>query len=217
MAAASHLLSVCIAASPGKDDIGLPAAPPESPPKTLLALVLRWPESSPRLSRPRRRCCARASMLPTERHSCRSGRTTHGSAESYSAWHTHIACVGVVVLYQWGFWPSPACPRTYLLTSMIKARPLPSSAFCCAPSLVLRASRTPSWLRAISAIRPYTPGLCPTRLPGRVSPVPRCSVPTCRRLRPRGGPALVPVQSAVCCLRREMSGSALPNTFRLTL
>ena len=38
-----------------------------------------------------------------------------------------------------------------------------------------------------------------------------------RRPRPRGGPAFVPVQNAVCCLRREMSGSALPNTFRLTM
>jgi hypothetical protein len=39
----------------------------------------------------------------------------------------------------------------------------------------------------------------------------------CRRPRPRRGPASVPVQNAVCCLRREMSGSALPNTFRLTM
>ena len=217
MAAASHLPSVCIAASPGKDDIGLPSALPESPPETPLALVVRWPRSSPRLPPPRRRCCALASMLPTERHSCRSGRTTHGTAASYSAWHTHIACVGVVVLYQPGFWPFPACPRTYLPTSMIKARPLPSSALSCAPSQVLRTSRTPSWLRAFSAIRLYTPGLCPTWLPGRVSPVPPCSVPTCRRLRPRGGPAPVPFQDAVCCLRRDMSGSALPNTFRLII
>ena len=217
MAAASHLLSVCIAASPGKDDIGLPAALPESPPETPPALVVRWPGSSPRLPLPRRRCCALASMLPTERHSCRSGRTTHGTAVSYSAWHTPIACVGVVVLFHRGFWPFPACPRTYLLTSMIKARPLPSSALSCTPSSVLRTSRTPSRLRALSAIRPYTPGLCPTRLPGRVSPVPRCSVPTCHRLRPRGGPASVPFQDAVCCLRRDMSGSALPNTFRLII
>jgi len=81
----------------------------------------------------------------------------------------------------------------------------------------LWASRTPSRLRAISAIRPYTPGLYPTRLPGRASPVPRCSFPTCHRLRPRGGPASVPIQDAVCCLHRDMSGSALPNTFRLTI
>jgi len=217
MAAASHPPSVCIAASPGKDDIGLPSALPESPTETPPALVLRWLGSSPHLPLPRRRCCAPASMLPIERHSYGSGRTTHGTAASYSAWHTHIACVGVVVLFQRGFWPSPACPRTYLLTSMIKARPLPSSALSCAPSPVLRASRTPSQLRTLSAIRLYTHGVCPTWLPGRVSPVPRCSVPACRRLRPRRGPAPVPFQDAVCCLRRDMSGSALPNTFRLII
>jgi hypothetical protein len=100
---------------------------------------------------------------------------------------------------------------------MTKAESLPSSAFCCAPSPVLRTPRTSSRLRATSAIRPYTPGLCPTWLPGRISPVPRYSVPTCHRLRPRRGPAPVPVQDAVCCLRRDMIGSALPNTFRLII
>jgi hypothetical protein len=216
-AAASHPLSVCIAASPGKGDIGLPATPLRSPPETPPRPVVRWPGSFPHPSPPRHGCCAPASMLPTERHSCRSGRTAHGTAASYSAWHTHIACVGVVVLFHWGCWPFPTCPRTYLPTSTIKARPLPSSALSCAPSQVLLASRTPSRLRATSAVRPYTPGLRPTWLPGRVSPVPHCSVPTCHRLRPRGGPAPVPVQSAVCCLRRDMSGSALPNTFRMII
>src|SRR5713226_1095257 len=144
-------------------------------------------------SPPHHGCCAPASMLPTERHSCRSGRTTHGTPVSYSALHTHIACVGVVVLSHWGCWLFPACPRTYLLASLIKARPLPSSALSCTPSSVLRTSRTPSRLRAPSAVRPYTPGLCPTRPPGRVSPVPHCSVPACRRLRPRRGPTSVPV------------------------
>lgn len=216
-AAASHPLSVCTAASPGKDDIGLPATPLRFPPETLPRLVVRSPGWFPRLSLPRRHCCALASMLPTRRHSCRSGRTTHGTAASYSAWHTHIACVGVVVLYQRGFWLFPACPRTYLLTSVIKARPLPSNVLSCTPSSVLWTSRTPSRLRAISAIRPYTHGLCPTWLPGRVSPVPPCSFPTCHRLRPRGGPASASVQDAVCCLRRDMSGSALPNTFRLRI
>jgi hypothetical protein len=100
----------------------------------------------------------------------------------------------------------------------IKAGPLPSGAFCCTPSSVLRTPRTPSRLRPTSAIRPYKRGLCPTRLPGRVSPVPLCSFPTCRRLRPRRGPALHPVlRNAVCCLRRDMTGSALSNTFRLII
>ena len=62
----------------------------------------------------------------------------------------------------------------------------------------LRTPRTPSRLRETSAVRSYTHGLCPTRLPGRVSPVPRCSFPTCHRSKPRGGPASHPV--AGCCL-----------------
>lgn len=157
------------------------------------------------------------SMLPTERHFCRSGHTAHGTAVSYSAWHTPIAGSGVVVLFHWGCWSSLTCPRTYLLPSSIKAGPLPSTALSCAASQVLRTPRTPCWLRRISACRLYTHGLCltllPLRLPGRVSPVPRCSFPTCHRLRPRGGPAPASLQDAVCCLRRDMSGSALPNTF----
>jgi hypothetical protein len=77
--------------------------------------------------------------------------------------------------------------------------------------------RTPSWLRATSAFRLYTHGLCLTRLPGRVSPVPHCSFPTCHRLRPQGGPPSASLLDVVCCLRREMIGSALPNTFRLRI
>ena len=42
-------------------------------------------------------------------------------------------------------------------------------------------------------------------------------MPTCRRPRPRRGPASVPIQDAVCCLRHVVSGSALPNTFRLIM
>ena len=41
MAAVSHLLSVCIAASPEKGDIGLPVASTGFRPETLLALVVR--------------------------------------------------------------------------------------------------------------------------------------------------------------------------------
>src|SRR5579864_7419679 len=40
---------------------------------------------------------------------------------------------------------------------------------------------------------------------------------TCHRPIPRKGPAVAPVQSAVCCLRRDMTGSALSNTFRLII
>ena len=217
MAAAFHQLSVSIASSPVMDDIGLPSGRPVSLRETAPLLAPRWivtwldPRPPPLHYR------ALASMLSTERHSCRSGRTAHGSAVSYSAWHTPIACVGVLVLYLPGFWPFPACLRTYLRPSSIKAGPLPSSALSCAPSPVLRTPRTPSRLRSTSAFRLYTSGLCLTRLPGRVSPVPRSSLETCHRPLPRGGPAVVPVRTAVCCLRRDMSGSALPNTFRLII
>ena len=98
-----------------------------------------------------------------------------------------------------------------------RAGSLPSSVLSCTPSPVLRTPRTPFRLLAISAFRLYTLGLCPTRLPARVSPVPRTSFETCHRPLPRRGPATVPVQVAVCCLRRDMSGSALPNTFRLIM
>src|ERR1051325_9342245 len=137
-AAASHPLSECTAASPVAAGIGLHAAPLRSPPETSPRLVALWPGSSPHQSPPRRRCCAPVSVLPAGRHPCRSGRTTHGNAVSYSAWRTPIACVGVVALFHWGCWLFPACPRAYLLPSSIKARPLPSGALCCTPSPVLR-------------------------------------------------------------------------------
>ena len=201
-----------------RGDIGLPEGPLRCPPETGPHPAARcFPTSRDPLP-PRLRCCALASTLPTERHSCRSGRTAHGNAVSYSAWHTPIACVGVLALYLLpGCFPFPACPRAYLYPSSIKAGSLPSSALSCTPSLVLRTPRTPSQLRSTSTFRPYTHGLCLTRLPGRVSPVPHSSLETCRRPRPRKGPAVVPVQTAVCCLRRDMTGSALSNTFRLII
>ena len=218
VAAAFRLLSVCIAASPVRGDIRLPSDRPVSLREIGSLPAPRWIAAwfGPRL--PLLHYCALASMLPTERHFCRSGRTAHGNAVSYSAWHTPIACAGVLALYLLpGICPLPACPRAYLFTSPIKAGLLPSSALSCAPSPVLRTPRTPSWLLAISAIRLYTLGLRLTRLPGRVSPVPRSSLETCHRPLPRKGPAVLPVQTAVCCLRRDMSGSALPNTFRLII
>jgi hypothetical protein len=201
-----------------RDDIGLLEGRLRCPPKTGPHPAARCLPASRDPPPPRPRCCALASTLPAERHSCRSGRTAHGNAVSYSAWHTHIACVGVLALYLLpGCFPFPACPRAYLYTSPIKAGSLPSSALSCAPSQVLRTPRTPSRLRSISAVRPYTSGLCPTRLPGRVSPVPRSSLETCHRPIPRKGPAAAPVRAAVCCLRHDMTGSALSNTFRLIL
>ena len=63
----------------------------------------------------------------------------------------------------------------------------------------------------------YMPGLCWTGPPGWAAPGPRSSLETCRRPPSRKGPAVPPAQTAVCCLRRDMSGSALSNTFRRIL
>ena len=203
---------------PVRGDIRLPSDRLVSLRETVLLPAPRWIATwfHPRLPLPD--CCVLVSTLSIRRHSYRSGRTTRGNAASYSAWHTHIAGVGVLALYLLpGCFPFPACPRAYLYTSSIKAGSLPSGALSCAPSPVLRTPRTPFRLRTISAFRLYTHGLCPTRLPARVSPVPLPSFETCHRPLPRRGPATVPVQVAVCCLRRDMSGSALPNTFRLII
>src|SRR5580698_5848670 len=115
MAAASRLLSVSIASSPVKGDIGLPSDQPVSLRETASLPAPRWIAAWFHPRPPLLCCCALASTLPTERHSCRSGHTARGTAVSYSTWRTPIACVGVVVLFQWGFWLFPACPRTYLL------------------------------------------------------------------------------------------------------
>jgi hypothetical protein len=59
------------------------------------------------------------------------------NAATYSSWHTHIACAGVLALYLLpGICPFPACPRAYLHPSSIQAEPLPSSALSCTPSSV---------------------------------------------------------------------------------
>ena len=120
--AAFRQLSVCIAASPVRGDIGLPEGRLRCPPETGPHLVARCLPASRDPLPPLLRYCALASMLPAGRHSCRSGRTAHGNAASYSAWHTSIACVGVLALYLLpGCFPFPACPRAYLYTSPIKA------------------------------------------------------------------------------------------------
>src|SRR5271169_4458275 len=68
-------------------------------------------------------------MLSTRRHSGGSGHTAHEIAAFYSAWHTHIAGVGVLALYLLlGCFPFPACPRAYLHTRSIKAGLPPGSA-----------------------------------------------------------------------------------------
>ena len=219
VAAAFRLLSVSIAASPVKDDIGLPSDRPVSLRETVSLPAPRWIAAwfHPRL--PLLCYCVPASTLPTGRHSCESGRTARENAVSYSSLRTPIACAGVVVLFHRGYWSLLTCPRTYLLTGPIKAGSLPSGAFCCTPSPVLRTPRTPSRLRALSAFRLYMPVFARHGCRGGSL---SCSTiffwKTCHRPLPRKGPAFPPVlRSAVCCLRRDMTGSALSNTFRLTI
>jgi hypothetical protein len=59
-----------------RDDVGLLAVPLRFPPETPPRLVVQGPGSSRHRLPPRHGSCAAASMLPTERHSCRSGRTS---------------------------------------------------------------------------------------------------------------------------------------------
>lgn len=71
--------------------------------------------------------------------------------------------------------------------------------------------------RAFS-ISPYTLGLCLTWLTGRISPVSHFPLKTCCRLYP--GDAQMSFRftsTSVCCLRRDMTGSAIPITFRLII
>src|SRR5580658_8932887 len=111
----------------------------------------------------------------------------HGNAVSDSAWHTPIACVGVLVLYLRlpGDWSLPTCPRTFLLAQLDQSR---------VPSLqrvVLRAfSGTTNPSDSLLALRGFSrPALSAqswpdSRRPSRVSPVPHLALKTCRRPYP---------------------------------
>jgi len=54
-------------------------------------------------------------------------------------------------------------------------------------------------------------------LPVRVSPVPPRSFDACRRLYPGESQRPFRIKGAVHRLRRDMTGSALPSTFRLII
>jgi len=161
-------------------------------------------------------CCAPASTLPAGRHPCRSGRTTHGNAVSCSAWRSRKACAGVLALCHRGCWASRPCPRAYPHRKRDRSRVPSLQRFLAAfngsmdPSDSLPAPHDFSsrLIRAVFARRGP---------PGRVSPVPHRPFVACRR--PYPGEAQRPFRnrSAVHGLRRDMSGSALPNTFRLIM
>src|SRR5215472_12016105 len=147
------------------------------------------------------------SMLPTGRHSYRSGRTAQGTAVSYSAWHTPIAGVGVVVLFQGGCWPSPACPRPYLLTSLIQARPLPSSVFRARLPRYYEPLGLPPGLRDFSLPALYARSWPDWAARQGLS----CSALFCPNLPPPATPERSSIRSGLgCCLwRNETSGSFL--------
>jgi len=93
-------------------------------------------------------------------------------------------------------------------TSVTKAGPLPIPRVLPAGK-VLWTPRTPSRLPVLSPSA-YRPGLCRTSAAGEGL---SCSVSGCRRMLssiPRGCPASIRCSDAVCCLRRDMIGSATP-------
>ena len=79
-------------------------------------------------------------------------------------------------------WSTPCCSMSSSVSRSTPAAPPVAahsppcfrqnvtSALSCTPSSVLRTPRSPSRLRSISAIRPYTSGLCPTRSSSRSGP-----------------------------------------------
>jgi len=182
-------------------------------------------------------------MLPAGRHPARSGHTTHGSGDPAVAsrgsrqfpllWPRRTGRAGVLALWrrhrlrcrsvERGCWVLRPCPDAYLRTRpQPKQGPFPRPAFAgftgrrvAFPS-VLRTPRTPARHVPLSPSA-YTDRLRPTWPPGRASPVPHRTPVRMPSSLPRGRPA--PLRSgpgAVCCLRREMSGSAGP-TFRVFL
>jgi hypothetical protein len=113
----------------------------------------------------------------------RSGRAAHETVASYSAWHTHTGVCRILLSCRRGFWSSPACPRTFLLASMIELRAssFPSSTLSCTGSVWVCGS--PFGLpqpRATAAAALYVALRGRRR---RASHVPRRTVPTRGRLR----------------------------------
>jgi hypothetical protein len=164
-------------------------------------------------------------LLRTRLHA--SHKTSLLWIRSYSAWKRRVLlCLAHTHSLRWS-------SRTLSTTGLFSVSGMPSRLPLHKPD----QSRAPSLQRVIlhaflgttdpsdslPAPRDFShPALYPRSLPDsaarcRVSPVPRSSLETCHRPIPRKGPAIVPAQTAVCCLRRDMTGSALSNTFRLKI
>ena len=172
-------------------------------------------------------------MPPAGRHPARSGHTTHGSGDPAVAWPRRTGRAGVLALWrrhrprcrsvERGCRVLRPCPDAYLRTRpQPKQGPFPRPAFAgftgrrAAFPSVLRTPRTPARHVPLSPSA-YTDRLRLTQAAGTGL---SCSASNCVRMPsslPRGRPA--PLRSgpgAVCCLRREMSGSAGPS-FRVFL
>src|SRR6266545_2537778 len=105
MSASSTKLCPRFPASRAALGTGLPEVGLAALPETGLRRIPRWPPAFSHPRPPILGSSSPASTLLAERHSCRSGRTTHENAVFCSAWHTHIAGVEVLVLCLWGCWP----------------------------------------------------------------------------------------------------------------
>jgi hypothetical protein len=125
------------------------------------------------------------------------------------AWQPQTACTGVVGLYPPGCWASRPCPRPYPL---MQARPKQG---LLAPAVFTAFIATTSPSDSLSARRDFALGLYATPSPDvgcRVGS-PQFPIRLSQRARfhtPGVSCALPVSQAAVCCLRREMIGSATP-------
>ena len=188
--------------------------------------------------RRRRLLCwhAPAPMLLRGRHSSRSGRTTRGSGDPGRVWPRRTGRAGVLALWRrgrlggrlrcrhlWrGCWVLRPCPDAYL-----QSRPQPKQGPFPRPPFgggVTGRLRLPFGTTGPSDSRPArspfavglwgSPSFDVNRRDGsllfRIDLSPHALLPTPRASRT----APVLFSGAVCCLRRDMSGSACP-TFRV--
>jgi hypothetical protein len=109
-------------------------------------------------------------MLPTGRHACRCGHTTHGSGAPVAAWPRSTVGVAIGALCRWtrvhrGDWnrSGRSCPRACLRGRRCPRRDPSLPARCSSRgSALLRSPRTPAAPRSISPVA-YTSRAAPTR------------------------------------------------------
>jgi hypothetical protein len=157
-----------------------------------------------------------AAMLPAGRHPRGSVQTSHESGRYRAAWHTTGAGVAVLALCFPGWWPSRACPRAYPLHRHDQSRVPSLQRLITAFSGTTNPSDSRSTPRAFG-FRLIRPVFARRGLPRRASRVPHFSFETCRRQYPGEAQCSFQNKSTVHRLRRDMTGSAFPNTFRLII